>query len=288
MALLAEQVHLVAEAHQRLDQPGVVDVGAGSAEQIAVEDQDAHGRSAYPRPDAVPGKAAGRRGRVRTSTPSARVPGHDFTTALPPAQPLHGARGPAGGRAEARSTATATRARRSRSSARCCRWRPRSPGSPGRPRTCASAPGAGRCPRGISTTARPAAGGWVRWGSGPERADPVRLTRGRAALAACAVRALRPDAGGLRRQQRLRRGTQDDARTHAADRHERRKGRRNAADDRDDENLDDENRHDRQRRILRIGIEHRKTGRIRSGRLGQPGNRVGRHGQRRKSRRKKT
>ena len=44
VALLAEQVNLVAEPHQRVGQAGVVDVGPGAAEQVAVEDQDAHRR----------------------------------------------------------------------------------------------------------------------------------------------------------------------------------------------------------------------------------------------------
>ena len=43
VALLAEQVHLVAEPHERRGEAGVVDVRARPAEQIAVEDQDAHG-----------------------------------------------------------------------------------------------------------------------------------------------------------------------------------------------------------------------------------------------------
>ena len=38
-ALLAEQVDLVAEPHERLGQLGVVDVRAGAAQQVAVEDQ---------------------------------------------------------------------------------------------------------------------------------------------------------------------------------------------------------------------------------------------------------
>ena len=45
VAVLAEQVHLVAELHERGRQPGVVDVRAGPVEQVAVEDEDAHGAS---------------------------------------------------------------------------------------------------------------------------------------------------------------------------------------------------------------------------------------------------
>ena len=41
-AVLAEQVDLVAEPGQRLGEVGVVDVAAGAAQQVAVEDQDAH------------------------------------------------------------------------------------------------------------------------------------------------------------------------------------------------------------------------------------------------------
>jgi hypothetical protein len=43
LALLAEQVHLMARFHERRGQPRVVDVRARAAQQIAVEDQDAHG-----------------------------------------------------------------------------------------------------------------------------------------------------------------------------------------------------------------------------------------------------
>ena len=42
VAVLAQQVHLVAEAHERFGQARVVDVGPGALEQVAVEDQDAH------------------------------------------------------------------------------------------------------------------------------------------------------------------------------------------------------------------------------------------------------
>ena len=43
LAVLAEQVDLVPRAHERGGQAGVVDVRAGAAQQIAVEDQDPHG-----------------------------------------------------------------------------------------------------------------------------------------------------------------------------------------------------------------------------------------------------
>ncbi len=43
VAVLAEQVHLVAEAHKRPREARVVDVGARAREQVAVEDQDAYG-----------------------------------------------------------------------------------------------------------------------------------------------------------------------------------------------------------------------------------------------------
>ena len=46
-AVLAEQVDLVPEAGQRLGEGGVVDVGAGPAQQVAVEDEDAHGGVNY-------------------------------------------------------------------------------------------------------------------------------------------------------------------------------------------------------------------------------------------------
>ena len=42
LAVLAEQVHLVAEPGQRRRQVGVVDVAAGAAQHVAVEDEDAH------------------------------------------------------------------------------------------------------------------------------------------------------------------------------------------------------------------------------------------------------
>ena len=42
LAVLAEQVDLVAEPGQRLGEVGVVDVAAGAAQHVAVEDQDAH------------------------------------------------------------------------------------------------------------------------------------------------------------------------------------------------------------------------------------------------------
>ena len=46
VAVLAEQVHLVAEPGERGREAGVVDVGAGAAQQVAVEDQDLHTRQA--------------------------------------------------------------------------------------------------------------------------------------------------------------------------------------------------------------------------------------------------
>ena len=45
VAVLAEQVDLVALAYERRRQARVVDVRSGAAEQIAVEDEDAHGAS---------------------------------------------------------------------------------------------------------------------------------------------------------------------------------------------------------------------------------------------------
>ena len=53
IAVLAEQVDLVAAAHERRRQLRVVDVGAGPGEQVAVEDEDAHGGGLYgaSRPD---------------------------------------------------------------------------------------------------------------------------------------------------------------------------------------------------------------------------------------------
>jgi len=42
VAVLAEQVDLVPGAREGLRERGVVDVGAGPAEQVAVEDEDAH------------------------------------------------------------------------------------------------------------------------------------------------------------------------------------------------------------------------------------------------------
>ena len=41
-AVLADEVDLGAGAGERRGQPGVVDVRAGSAQQVAVEDEDAH------------------------------------------------------------------------------------------------------------------------------------------------------------------------------------------------------------------------------------------------------
>ena len=41
-ALLADQVHLVAQVGQRAGEAGVVDVAAGAPQQVAVEDQDSH------------------------------------------------------------------------------------------------------------------------------------------------------------------------------------------------------------------------------------------------------
>jgi hypothetical protein len=43
MGLLAEQVHLVAETGKRLRQLGVVDVRAGTAQEVAVEDENSQG-----------------------------------------------------------------------------------------------------------------------------------------------------------------------------------------------------------------------------------------------------
>ena len=44
VVVLAEQVDLVAQADERADERGVVDVAARSAQQVAVEDQDPQGR----------------------------------------------------------------------------------------------------------------------------------------------------------------------------------------------------------------------------------------------------
>jgi hypothetical protein len=43
--VLAEQVHFVSLARQRLRQARVVDVGSRPAQQVTVEDQDAHGHN---------------------------------------------------------------------------------------------------------------------------------------------------------------------------------------------------------------------------------------------------
>ena len=48
VAVLAEQVDLVAELGQGGHQRGVVDVAAGPAQQVAVEDQDPHGAGIVP------------------------------------------------------------------------------------------------------------------------------------------------------------------------------------------------------------------------------------------------
>ena len=50
VAVLAEQVDLVAGAHERRRQLGVVDVGTGPGEQVAVEDEDAHGADSRRKP----------------------------------------------------------------------------------------------------------------------------------------------------------------------------------------------------------------------------------------------
>ena len=47
VTVLAKQVHLVAEAGKRLGEAGVVDVAAGAAQQIAMEDQNFDGRQRY-------------------------------------------------------------------------------------------------------------------------------------------------------------------------------------------------------------------------------------------------
>jgi hypothetical protein len=59
VAVLAEQVHLVAQTDERRGELGVVDVGAGPTQQVAVEDQYAHGDPAY--------VAAGRRRNVASA-----------------------------------------------------------------------------------------------------------------------------------------------------------------------------------------------------------------------------
>jgi hypothetical protein len=50
VAVLAEQVHFVPLAHERRRQARVVDVRSGPAEQVAVEDEDAHQREPSARP----------------------------------------------------------------------------------------------------------------------------------------------------------------------------------------------------------------------------------------------
>jgi len=44
LAVLAQEVNLVAQARQSADQAGVVDVAAGAPQEVAVEDENAHGR----------------------------------------------------------------------------------------------------------------------------------------------------------------------------------------------------------------------------------------------------
>ena len=48
VAVLAEQVHVVAQRGHRFGQARVVDVGSGPLQQIPVEDQDPHRPQAYP------------------------------------------------------------------------------------------------------------------------------------------------------------------------------------------------------------------------------------------------
>ena len=80
VALLGEQMDLVPEPGQRLRETRVVDVGAGSLEQVAVEDEHArHGAGAYPRPLLRAGRAAplrpapGARAASKAATGFARV-----------------------------------------------------------------------------------------------------------------------------------------------------------------------------------------------------------------------
>ena len=61
VALLAEQVNLVAERDESRGQARVVDVGAGPAQQVAVEDQDAHASASLAVPGASRPRLAPRR-----------------------------------------------------------------------------------------------------------------------------------------------------------------------------------------------------------------------------------
>ena len=70
VAVLAEQVDLVARARERLRERGVVDVGAGASEQVAVEDEDAHERVQGIAPGPLLRFAAMNRQRYRLRAPS--------------------------------------------------------------------------------------------------------------------------------------------------------------------------------------------------------------------------
>ena len=69
MAVLTHQLDLVAEPDQRRGELSVVDVGAGSAQQVAVEDEDAHGGKGMPFP-------RGHLARESARTSNAQVPGN--------------------------------------------------------------------------------------------------------------------------------------------------------------------------------------------------------------------
>ena len=62
-AVLAEQMQLVARPHERLAELRVVDVGPRAAQQVAVEDQDAHWPVTSPKAGARDERTPGRRNR---------------------------------------------------------------------------------------------------------------------------------------------------------------------------------------------------------------------------------
>ena len=148
-------------AHQRRGEARVVDVRAGPAQQVAVEDEQAHAaRDHICAPDVATAP-------LLTSARRERRP------EIPPARAVHRPRDDPRGRARQglRRPGDGRAARGRRASS--CRSPPRPRTCPGRSRTCGSATGATPSRRRTSTTVRRAAGAWTR--SAPDRRLPLSM-----------------------------------------------------------------------------------------------------------------
>ena len=176
MAVLAEQMDLVALCDERRGQSRVVDVRAGAAEQVAVEDEDAH-RASLAGASRRPRAPAGRSDRVCAVSMSQRyrlrnpASGREVVLEAEPGEIYLDRE--TGEQLEVVGKVLPLALR-----ARTCR---------GRWRTSASATGASSSPRRTSTTARPAAVAWVRSDRARETVERSPPAAGRALAVALAL-----------------------------------------------------------------------------------------------------